>query len=336
MTKSERLGRSLPWGAPLSRIVASSLTLLCGLAATGHAQVLYSNFGAGHTFSSAPSFAIGGTGCGSKAIAAKFQPPASAFFQDAQLALSLSSGTNQLSIYLESDSAGVPGTILEGPISVTGLASSPGSVITANSTVFPFLLAGNAYWLVVTAPTANTCATWYSTTSDTSTNLSSNTDDSPAPPWTAVATGSQRPAFEIDGDPASGDRTPFQVHYVTHVNTGGDSFIDITNDGQSVVSYGMLEGLQLGGAEANLCIGVYFFDATEELQACCACEVTPNGLVSLSVRANYATNLNQSPDSEVVKLLSWAVTSTPLPLPIQARLSQPRLPVFAMRPAQEF
>ncbi len=199
----------------------------------------------------------------------------------------------------------------KGPISVTGLVSSPGSVITANSTVFPFLLAGNAYWLVVTAPTADTCATWYSTTSDTSTNLFSNTNDSPAPPWTAVATGSQRPAFEIDGDPASGDRTPFQVHYVTHVNSGGDSFIDITNDGQSVVSYGMLEGLQLGGAEANLCIGVYFFDATEELQACCACEVTPNGLVSLSVRANYATNLNQSPDSEVVKLLSWAVTSTP-------------------------
>ncbi len=99
----------------------------------------------------------------------------------------------------------------------------------------------------------------------------------------------------------------YQVHYVTHIQSGGDSFIDITNDGQSANP----GNGNVAGTNGSLCVGVYFFDPNEELQACCACEVTPNGLISLSVRANNINNLtSEFPDSEVVKLLAWSATST--------------------------
>ena len=58
-------------------------------------------------------------------------------------------------------------------------------------------------------------------------------------------------------------------------------------------------------------VGVYFFDPNEELQSCCACEVTPNGLIRLSAKANNTNNLtSELPNSEVVKLLAWSATST--------------------------
>ncbi len=123
------------------------------------------------------------------------------------------------------------------------------------------------------------------------------------------------PSLEPIGTPVAGPTTAatnfFQLRYATHIQSGFDGdVINITNDGSS-------SPLAPGGAgsattsSGNLCIGVYFFDPNEELQACCACEVTPNGLISLSVKANNANNLtSEFPDSEVVKLLAWSATST--------------------------
>ena len=60
--------------------------------------------------------------------------------------------------------------------------------------------------------------------------------------------------------PEAGSGGTFQVGYVTHLDVG-DSFIDITNDGQSQPpSYGIGTS---GGT--NLCVGVYTFDQNEEL-----------------------------------------------------------------------
>ena len=111
-------------------------------------------------------------------------------------------------------------------------------------------------------------------------------------PLGTFATGLNVPEFL-----AFGPVLNMQLRYTTHIQSGFDGdFVNITNDGSS------------GG---NLCVGVYFFDPNEELQSCCACEVTPNGLISLSVKANNANNLtSEFPDSEVVKLLAWSATST--------------------------
>ena len=103
----------------------------------------------------------------------------------------------------------------------------------------------------------------------------------------------------------------FQVRYASNIQSGfnGD-FVTITNDGYS-------SALSPGGtgtattSSGNLCVGVYFFDPNEELQSCCACEVTPNGVINLSVKTNNLTNLtSEFPNSEVIKLLAWTATAT--------------------------
>jgi len=98
---------------------------------------------------------------------------------------------------------------------------------------------------------------------------------------------------------------PFQLRYVSHLDIG-DSAIDISNDGQSqAATYNVGTS---GGT--NLCVGVYTFDANEELQSCCACLITPNGLASLSAQAINATSLTgENATSLVVKLLAWSTTA---------------------------
>ena len=105
--------------------------------------------------------------------------------------------------------------------------------------------------------------------------------------------------------PIAGSGAPFQLRYVSHLDVG-DSVINISNDGQSQPSsYGIGTS---GGT--NLCVGVYTFDANEELQSCCSCLVTPNGLASLSAQALTATSLTgEKPSSLVVKLLAWSTTA---------------------------
>ena len=64
--------------------------------------------------------------------------------------------------------------------------------------------------------------------------------------------------------------------------------IDITNDGQTAVAD---DAPGILTSASNLCVAVYTFDANEELQSCCACLITPNGLASLSAQAINSTSL---------------------------------------------
>ena len=99
-----------------------------------------------------------------------------------------------------------------------------------------------------------------------------------------------------------------EVKYVTHLDIGGFSKINISNDGQNSIAYSQTSSLTTG--DGNLCVGVYTFDANEELQSCCACLVTPNGLASLSAQAINATSLTgENATSLVVKLLAWSTTA---------------------------
>jgi hypothetical protein len=87
----------------------------------------------------------------------------------------------------------------------------------------------------------------------------------------------------------------FQVSYVSNLNKG-DSVINITNTGS----------MQFTHPTDNLCINVYTFDASEEMLSCCACLVTPNGLVSLSAQNDLIPN-TLSPTSVaniVIKLVA--------------------------------
>ena len=101
----------------------------------------------------------------------------------------------------------------------------------------------------------------------------------------------------------------FQVRYATNLNKG-DSTVNVGNTGTS--SNMNMEGDGEGGGfgAGNICANVYVFDPSEEMLACCSCLITPNGLVSLSVKDLVSNTLSpQVPDSVVIKLLA----SSPVP-----------------------
>ncbi len=96
----------------------------------------------------------------------------------------------------------------------------------------------------------------------------------------------------------------FQVRYVSNTPIG-DSVINITNTGTLT-----LPGVV--STTGDMCVNVFVFDASEELISCCSCMVTPNGLNSLSARADLvSTTLSLGvPTSLTINLLA----TTPLGL----------------------
>ena len=106
------------------------------------AAVIYSNFGPGMTFDNDPSHAwtingFLGPNIGQQAIAQQFTPMGNYIFTDAQVAVSLFSGPNSIDVFLQADSNGLPGAVIE-EIPISGLGSTP-TILTANSTLFPVL-----------------------------------------------------------------------------------------------------------------------------------------------------------------------------------------------------
>ena len=65
------------------------------------------------------------------------------------------------------------------------------------------------------------------------------------------------------------DPDTFKVNYFSNVGTGlAPSQVQMTNVGTS------------GG---NICADIYVFDPNQELQECCSCQLTPDGLLTLGI-----------------------------------------------------
>jgi hypothetical protein len=95
----------------------------------------------------------------------------------------------------------------------------------------------------------------------------------------------------------------FQTRYAANLNVG-DSVVNISNTGaRGGVTNSAGTTAATGGA---ICANVYTFSPDEQMVACCSCPVTPNGLVSLSARADLISNTltPAQPTSIVVKILS--------------------------------
>jgi hypothetical protein len=84
--------------------------------------------------------------------------------------------------------------------------------------------------------------------------------------------------------------SPFQVRYAANLNIG-DSVVDITNT---------------GATGNNICVNVYTFAPDEQEISCCTCNVTPDGLASLSVKNSLINNTLTGvvPSAVVVKLIA--------------------------------
>jgi hypothetical protein len=93
----------------------------------------------------------------------------------------------------------------------------------------------------------------------------------------------------------------------------GDSYVNLTNAGTR-------NGFDPAG---GICANIYVFDPSEELIACCACYVSPDGLRSLSAKQDLVSNTLTPgvPGSIVIKLL----TSTPPAGPGSCNPSSPTI-----------
>jgi hypothetical protein len=107
----------------------------------------------------------------------------------------------------------------------------------------------------------------------------------------------------------------FQVSYVSNLNVG-DSVVNFTNTGQ------LIDPANLTGS-GNICVNVYVFDPAEELQSCCSCLATPNGLESLSA-VNDLVGSNALTPGSLVSAVIKLVASQPV-----SGICNPASPTFA-------
>jgi hypothetical protein len=112
--------------------------------------------------------------------------------------------------------------------------------------------------------------------------------------------GANQPACNVGPGVVPEADGVYQLRYLANLNQG-DSYVNLTNAGT-------LDGRAPAG---NICANVYTFDPAEELISCCACPITPNGLVSLSARNDLISNTLTPgvPTSITVKLVSSSVWS---------------------------
>ena len=71
--------------------------------------------------------------------------------------------------------------------------------------------------------------------------------------------------------------------------------------------------LNNGVGSVRLCANIYVFAADQQESACCSCEITPNGLVTTSVKAltsNPLTGPGTTPADGVVQIISSVYTGT--------------------------
>jgi hypothetical protein len=93
---------------------------------------------------------------------------------------------------------------------------------------------------------------------------------------------------------AQGDNTVYFVTYYSNNVTGApDATVRLVNDGDT---------------SGNLYAAIYVFDDSQELTECCACVISPDGLLSESVQKNLTANplTSRVPKVGVIKVISSA------------------------------
>jgi hypothetical protein len=146
------------------RLTTIFVTVLLAIGSASAAPtVLFDTFGSGDTFNTGVGYTIGYPGSdyeqGDQFVIGAGTPH---YLDKIELAVGLVSGTNQLDVWLMSDAAGQPGAIIEtfsfiGAMGAFGSANPP---LAANSVLRPLLLPGTPYWLIASAPVADTWAAW--------------------------------------------------------------------------------------------------------------------------------------------------------------------------------
>lgn len=169
-------------------------------------EIVFSNFGPGMTFDANGGSAISGSifGFAQQSVSEQFTPAEDYTFTDAQVAVSLYSGSDSFNVFLQADSSGLPGAVIE-EISISGLGQTP-AILTANSALFPTLQSGTPYWLTLMPGADDVVGGWHA--NSIGDNASEDTfavthSGSVTGPWYKGFLSLTRDAFEIDGTPVS-------------------------------------------------------------------------------------------------------------------------------------
>jgi hypothetical protein len=109
----------------------------------------------------------------------------------------------------------------------------------------------------------------------------------------------------------------FTTYYSANQASAPDETLRIINDGSSAPAPSGLQGEGLqgpqgpGGQPTTLWASIYVFDDSEELTQCCSCAITPDGLLSESVKLNLTANpIRKIVNSRgVIKVISSAIES---------------------------
>lgn len=182
------------------------------LAGSFSGSVIYSNFGREMAFESTPSTAwtingFLGPSIGQQAISQRFVPPSNYALRAIQLGVTGFPGKDSLRVYVQMDSLGRPGQVLES-IPVGGFGTSTG-IVTANSRIFPVLRQQMSYWVSLVAGGSGVIAGWnWNSIGDRSTsNFAVTQGGSAGGPW-SVMSNSLRGAFQVSGTPPQQGLTP--------------------------------------------------------------------------------------------------------------------------------
>jgi hypothetical protein len=159
---------------PFVRNLLICTALSLAAPAIAPASVIFTNFGAGHSYDTTGGNPIGNAFDGSNyAEGDTFTPAASATFGSVQVALSCSFGcpaAENFTIAVSSDAGGGPGALIESfnfPATTLGPLGTNNVPVTAASILKPLLTAGTPYWITVTSSLSYSIAWNWNLTGDT-------------------------------------------------------------------------------------------------------------------------------------------------------------------------
>ncbi|HKS74614.1 MAG TPA: choice-of-anchor R domain-containing protein [Terriglobales bacterium] len=169
--------------------------------------VIYTNFvGAFPFWDITSGYFVDGSNYFNQVLAMGFKTSSAVTFADTALAMGIySGGGGKVDVYLAADAGGVPGTILDGPLSQqywvqTFNNAKGGGIVQFNCVACPALAANTSYWIIANQTHATNEMTWDFADTDFSAPFAFDQTGSITGPWSAVPSGYIRSAFQVDGN----------------------------------------------------------------------------------------------------------------------------------------
>ncbi len=160
------------------------LTLLFCAATASATDVLYTSLGPNGEYDTGSGYFVDGSNYYNQVLALPFNPAKSEQVADAVLALgNYQGGNSPVSLFLESDNGGQPGSILATLTQQGTIPPFPGGLVQFNCTSCPVVNNGTQYWIVAQETDPNTEQAWMFAYQDEQGTLAFNQLGSNTGPW---------------------------------------------------------------------------------------------------------------------------------------------------------